>query len=107
MKCSLDNFENSGNSAKIGFSKKGDNISFSAIGSHADISRIMSIFNEVGKDVSVSAYVNLNEMALSGTKKIRNVKGSLNFKNGKVVGGACYGVIGEDTTLALTAKEIE
>ena len=35
---------------------------------------------------------------------VKNVKGSLNIRNGKIINGACYGVIGKDTTLALTAQ---
>ncbi|MDR2781103.1 MAG: hypothetical protein LBB21_01415 [Holosporaceae bacterium] len=107
QKCSLDNFENNGSFVKLNILRNNDRFLFSAIGNCLDLSRALSISDKVEKDVTVSAYLNLEEVALSNTQKIRNVKGNLELKNGKIIGGACYGVIGENTTLALTAKDIE
>jgi hypothetical protein len=106
IKCTLDNFKSSDSSAKINFLREGDHMAFSAVGDCMDITKVMSIFDKVEKNVAVSAYLSLKEVILSSSRKIKNVKGSLDLKNGKIVGGACYGVIGNDTTLALTAKDI-
>jgi hypothetical protein len=106
-KCSLDSFENGGNSAKINLLKEKDRISFSAVGDYIDVSKVFSMLDKTEKDVVVSAYVNLKEAAITNNQKIRNVKGTLDWKNGKIINGACFGVLGKDTTLALSAKEME
>jgi hypothetical protein len=46
-------------------------------------------------------------MMISKAHIVKNVNGNFHIKSGKIIGGACYAVIGEDTTLALTSKDIE
>jgi hypothetical protein len=107
LKCSIDEFEVGGNSAKINVMKDGDNILCSAVGDCLDLGKAIPIFNGVDRDTTISAYINLKEATFSNSEKIKNVKGSLDLRNGKIIGGACYAVIGEDTTVALAAKDVE
>ncbi|MDR2158074.1 MAG: hypothetical protein LBO02_02020 [Holosporaceae bacterium] len=107
LKCSFDEFEVNGSSVKINIMKEKNNILFSAVGKRLDARKIFSVSDYVDKDTAISAYINLKEMDFSDMHKIRNAKGSLEILNGKIIGGACYAVIGVDTTLALTAKDID
>jgi hypothetical protein len=105
QKCSLDEFKVNGNSGKINILRDKDNMMCSIIGDRLDMGKIFSNWREICKDMSGSIYVNSKEVIMSSIHKIRNVKGSLDVKNGRVVGGNCYGVIGEDTTLAIIVKD--
>ncbi|MDR1982499.1 MAG: hypothetical protein LBQ08_01730 [Holosporaceae bacterium] len=109
LKCSLDEFIINGSSAKINVLREGNNILFSAVGDYLDASRMFSsvfIDNQVDPYTTISAYINLKEANVFNDIKVKNIKGSLDIRSGKVIGGACYAVIGEDTTLALAAKDI-
>jgi hypothetical protein len=110
LKCSLDDFAINGSSAKINLLRERNNILFSAVGDYFDASKMFSFIfmnNQLDPYITVSAYINLKEANIFNDIKIKNIKGSLDIRGGKVIGGACYAVIGEDTTLALTAKDIE
>ncbi|MDR0555405.1 MAG: hypothetical protein LBG20_00090 [Holosporaceae bacterium] len=108
LKCSFDEFKIRGGVAKINLIRDaGNNILFSVVGDSFDASKIYQILEKIDKKTMVSIYVNLKEAIIFGTQKIKNVKGNLDIKNGKIVGGACYAVIGDDTTLVLTARPIE
>ncbi|MDR1375271.1 MAG: hypothetical protein LBJ45_00450 [Holosporaceae bacterium] len=108
LRCSLDKFEVNDSSAKINILRDADNkILFSAVGDTLDASRGIATCNQLAKDTVVSAYIDLKEMIVSGNHKVKNAKGSFNIKNGKIIGGACYAVIGEDTTLALNSKDLD
>ncbi|MDR2646126.1 MAG: hypothetical protein LBC04_03075 [Holosporaceae bacterium] len=107
QKCSLEKFVVNDNSAKINIMRDQDVLLCSAIGDRLDVGKIFRSFDKIDKDTAISAYVNLKEMIISGTHKIKNAKGNLNIKNGKITGGTCYGVIGDGTTLALVAKNME
>ncbi|MDR3187533.1 MAG: hypothetical protein LBT63_03865 [Holosporaceae bacterium] len=108
LRCSLDKFEMNNSSAKINILRDEDKkIMFSAVGDSLDASRGVATCNQLDRDTVVSAYIDLKELIISGNHKVKNAKGSFNIKNGKIVGGACYAVIGEDTTLALSSKDLD
>jgi hypothetical protein len=108
LKCSLDEIKINNSSAKIHILREENgNILFSAVGDSLDVSKAFSVFDKIDKGVTISAYVNLQEVMVFGMQKIRNLKGNLDIKDGKIIGGACYAVIGDDTTLALTARTVE
>ena len=108
QKCSFDEFKINGNSAKINILRDKDNMLCSIIGDKLDVRKVFSRWGEICKNAAMSIYVNLEEVIMSGIHKIRNVKGSFDMKNGKIVGGNCYGVVGKDnTTLAMVTKNID
>jgi hypothetical protein len=107
QKCSLDEFKVNGNLARINILHENSNMLCSIIGDRVDIGKIFPHRGEISKDMNASVYVDLKEAAISSAHKIRNAKGSFSIKNGRIVDGSCYGVIGEDTTLAMMAKNIE
>ncbi|MDR0632302.1 MAG: hypothetical protein LBF54_03650 [Holosporaceae bacterium] len=107
LKCSLDEFDINGSSAKINILKKDDCVLFSAVGDSLDVSKVFQASDYVDENMKISAYINLKEAIISNVHRIKNVKGNLDIKDGKIVGGACYSVIGDDTTLVITAKDIE
>ncbi|MDR1561226.1 MAG: hypothetical protein LBS23_02625 [Holosporaceae bacterium] len=107
-KCILDKFVVNGCSAKINFIRDNDHrILFSAVGDSLNVSNTLSMLTQFENNTVISTYLNLQEMIVFDIFKIKNVKGSLSIKGGKIIDGACYGVVGKDTTLALTAKDIE
>ena len=79
---------------------------FSAVGDSIDLSKIQSIMSNIDRDNMLSIYVNVSEMLISDSHRVRNVKGTVDLKNGRLVNGNCIGVIGESTTLALSTQEI-
>lgn len=106
IRCNLDNFNVNDSVAKIQMLHKDEkHIFFSAIGDSLNIEWLKSAANN--SDVLTSAYINLQKLAVTNHHTLKNVKGTLELQNGKIVGGACFGILGEDTTLALTAKAIE
>ncbi|MDR0968112.1 MAG: AsmA-like C-terminal region-containing protein [Holosporaceae bacterium] len=107
LKCSLDEFEVDKSSAKINILRENDgNVLCSAVGDCLELGKASSILDRVDRNKTISVYMNLKEAIFSNSHKIRNTKGSLDIRGGKIVGGACYAVIGDDTTLALTAKDV-
>ncbi|MDR0753101.1 MAG: hypothetical protein LBE95_00285 [Holosporaceae bacterium] len=108
QKCSLEKFQVNDNSAKINIMRDQDNVLFgSIIGDRFDVGKIFCNFDKIDKNLCISAYVNLKEMIVSSIHKVKNAKGSLDIKNGKITGGTCYGAIGDGTTLALVSKSVE
>jgi hypothetical protein len=106
-KCSFDEFKINGSLAKVNVLRNKDNLLCSIIGDRLDVGRIFSNFDKIDKDATISTYINLKEMIISNIHKIKNIKGSIDIKYGKIIGGTCYGVVGNDTTLALAARGID
>jgi hypothetical protein len=105
--CVLDNFNVNGCSAKINSLKKNDDhFIASIIGDSIDMNRIIYALNHIDENIKLTMYLNLKSLGLSSFDKIKNVKGTIDILNGKIIGGSCIGVMGENTTLALTAKDI-
>jgi len=108
LKCSLEEFKVKDGSAKINFLKKDGKLLFSAVGDYIDASNgIKELSDVVSDNTVISAYINMKEMTVANTQRVKNVKGNIDILNGKIIGGAGYGVIGTDTTLAFTAKNIK
>lgn len=105
--CVLNDLISNGCSAKVNLLKKSDNhFLFSLVGNTMNADSFMSIFNQLKKDIKLTAYLNLKTVNISNIHKMRNLKGTLEITGGKIIGGACIGVMGEDTTVALTAKDL-
>ena len=93
--------------AKINFMRKENNkFAFSAIGDVFDVTKVSELVNMLEPTINIDAYINFKNIRLFDSHEVRNVKGNLNIANRKIVGGDCYAVFGEDSTLALTAKDI-
>lgn len=106
--CVLDDLILNDSSAKVNLLKKDNkHFLFSLVGDSVSADNFASIFNNLENDTKLTAYINLKAITISNMHKMRNVKGTLEVMGGKIVGGACIGVIGEDSTVALTAKDIE
>ncbi|MBQ3565308.1 MAG: hypothetical protein IJA14_04115 [Alphaproteobacteria bacterium] len=104
-KCTFTEFDCNSNSAKINLFKNNDGkLSFSIIGSRFNADIIKNMIMPLSDKTTVSVYVNLDEMMISEARTMKNVKGSFDIKNNKIVNGACFGVFGKDTTLALNAQ---
>lgn len=107
IRCSFPEFVVNGASAKIQVLNKDKNQLFlSAIGNNLNIKQLQTFLNSQKHDMLASIYVNLQEVKY-GTDKLRNVQGTIDVKNGKIIGGSCYGVLGNDTTIALSAKNVK
>lgn len=103
-KCSLDEFLVNGNNVGISIVRdSGEKVSASFVGKRFDTEILNAFLKSSGKKEVISCYLNLDEVSVAN-ETIKNVKGSLDIVNSKIVNGACYGVIGESTTLALSAK---
>ena len=93
------------NTAKLNIIRNNLNeLSVSVIGKKFNTDLVNKICKMVPGNENIACYLNLEELMVEDAFPIKNVKGSLNIRNGKVTNGACYGVIGKDTTLALTAQ---
>lgn len=107
IRCSFPEFVINGASAKIQVLNKDKNQMFlSAIGNNLNIKQLQTFLNSQKNDMLASIYVNLQEVKY-GADKLKNVQGTIDVKSGKIVGGSCYGVLGNDTTIALSAKEVK
>lgn len=106
--CVLNTFKVHDCAATINSLKKDDhNAVVSIVGDNMDLNRIVSAFNRASKDMRFSTYLNLKSLKLSSSEQMHSVKGTLEVLNSNIVGGACIGVIGENTTVALTSKKID
>lgn len=105
--CVLNDFNINGCSAKVNLLKKNsNNMILSIVGDSMDLNRIIYTFNRFNKDVKISTYLNLQSLGLSSSEQMKNVKGTIDVINSNIVGGSCIGVLGENTTVALTSKNI-
>ncbi|MDR0677787.1 MAG: hypothetical protein LBF57_03930 [Holosporaceae bacterium] len=106
LKCHLNHVGSDESSTRINILKDGENkMLFSAVGDSVDLNKARSTFDKIDNNVLLSGYIDLKEMVLTDFYKLKNIKGNLDIRNGKIINGACYATIGEETTLALTAKE--
>lgn len=107
MKCALDKFEINGCKAKINLLRENDKeMILSAVGDSIDLHKIMYTIDRFNPDLTIGAYLNLKELLLSRNHKIKDVKGNIKIKNGRLISGACYGIIGDNTTVALNTREL-
>lgn len=108
LKCAFDRFQINGCNAKINLlCQNNDQIILSAVGDSVDLNKITHTINRFNPNITIAAYLNLKEVVLTKAHKIREVKGNIKIKNGKLMSGACYGIIGDNTTIALNTKELE
>lgn len=106
--CVLNTFRINDCSAKINMLRKDDSHTIlSIVGDRMDLSRMIAVFNQAKKNMRFSTYLNLKSLIFSSSEKMNNVKGTLEILNSNVVGGECVGVIGKNTTVALTSKKID
>ncbi len=104
-KASFNDFVINGNSAKLNIIRNNLNeLSVSIIGNKFSTDLLSRVCKMVSGNESISCYLNLEELIVEDAFSVKNVKGSLTVRNGKIINGACYGIIGKDTTLALTAQ---
>ena len=104
-KASFNDFRIDGNTAKLNIIRDNLNaLSVSIIGKRFNTDLLSKVCKIVPGNENIACYLNLEEFMIENTFPVKNVKGSLNIRNGKITNGACYGVIGKDTTLALTAQ---
>lgn len=107
IKALLDTFNIRGYTSKVNILREAeDKIRLSIIGDTFDARNIFSAINQLEPSITVSAYVDLGKIVFSDEHFVKNIKGSVSLKNSKLIGGACYGVIGDNITLALSVKEI-
>lgn len=104
-KAAFNDFIINGNTAKLNIIRNNLNeLSVSIIGKKFSTDLVSKICKTVPNNENIACYLNLEELMIENSFSIKNVKGSLNIRNGKITSGACYGVAGKDTTLALTAQ---
>ena len=104
-KAAFNDFVINGNTAKLNIIRNNLNeLSVSVIGKKFNTDLVGKVCRMVPSNENIACYLNLEELVIEDTFPVKNVKGSLNIRNGKITNGACYGVIGKDTTLALTAQ---
>ncbi len=104
-KAAFNDFVINGNTAKLNIIRNNLNeLSVSVIGKKFNTDLVGKVCKMVPRNENIACYLNLEELMIEDAFPVRNVKGSLNIRNGKITNGACYGVIGKDTTLALTAQ---
>lgn len=107
VKCAFEKFCINGCKAKVNFlNNEADKAYLTAVGEGLSIARLSGLLDSFGREKVISAYLNLGEISLSNAYKIKNVKGTIDIKDKKMIGGACYGIIGKDTTLALSARNV-
>jgi hypothetical protein len=104
-KAAFNDFVINGNTAKVNIIRNNlDELSISVIGKKFNTDLATSVFKTMPKNENIVCYLNLEELWVEDTFPIKNVKGSFAVRNGKITNGACYGIIGKDTTLALSAQ---
>jgi len=79
-------------------------LSVSIVGKDLNADILTNLFKSVPNNEVVAGYVNIDTLHLTADHSVRNVKGSFDIQNGKLINGGCYGVIADSTTLALTAQ---
>ncbi len=104
-KCIFNDFVTNDTSAKINILRDDlQQLSVSIIGEKLNSNILLNLFKAVLNNEIISGYMNISELTLADAYLIKNVKGSFDIKNGKLIKGGCYGVIGDNTTLALLAQ---
>lgn len=104
-KAAFNDFIINGNTAKVNLIRNNlDELSVSVIGKKFNTDLTTSVFKTMPKNENIVCYLNLEELWIEDTFPIKNVKGSFVIRNEKITNGACYGIIGKDTTLALSAQ---
>ena len=104
-KVAFNDFIVNGNTAKVNLIRNSlDELSISIIGKKFNTDLANSIFKTMSNNENIVCYVNLEELSIEDAFPVNNVKGSFVIRNGKITNGACYGIIGKDTTLALNAQ---
>ncbi len=104
-KATFDNFALNENTAKLNIIRNNKNtLTVSVIGKKFNTDLVSKICKMVPSNENIQCYLNLEELMIEDSFPVKNIKGSLNIRNKKITNGACYGVIGKDTTLALTAQ---
>ncbi|MDR2765973.1 MAG: hypothetical protein LBB63_00725 [Holosporaceae bacterium] len=108
LRCAFDKFDVNDCSAKINILRDDDGkVLFSAVGDGLNASKAISALDQLDKNTLISAYIDLKEMVISRIHRVKNVKGNFDIKKGRITGGSCYAVINQDTTVALTSKDID
>lgn len=104
--CVVDNIVMDGISAKANILKKNDSKAIvSLVGDSFDANKLLKLFGQAKKNMKLVTYLNIKELSFNDNK-VKNVKGTLDILGGKIVNGACIGVIGE-STIALNTKDIK
>ena len=104
-KAAFNDFVINGNTAKLNVIRDNLNaLSISIIGKKFNTDLLSRVCKMIPIDQNIACYLNLEELTIEDAFPVKNIKGSLNIRNGKITSGACYGVISKDTTLALTAQ---
>lgn len=104
-KAAFDEFMLNENTAKLNIIRNNkDTLTVSVIGKKFNTYLVNKICTMVPSNENIQCYLNLEELMIEDSFPVKNIKGSLNIKNKKITNGACYGVIGKDTTIALTAQ---
>ena len=104
-KAAFDEFMLNENTAKLNIIRNNkDTLTVYVIGKKFNTYLINKICTMVPSNENIQCYLNLEELMIEDSFSVKNIKGSLNIKNKKITNGACYGVIGKDTTIALTAQ---
>lgn len=105
--CVIGNLVADGLAADISVLKKNNKKTIiSLVGDLFDAGKLLSMVEHADKDMRLVTYLNLKELTVSGNSKIKNVKGTVDILGGKIVNGACIGVIGE-STIALNTSDIK
>ena len=104
--CVVDNIVMDGISAKANILKKNDNKAIiSLVGDSFDANKLLRLFGQARKNMKLVTYLNIKELSFNDNR-VKNVKGTLDILGGKIVNGACIGIIGE-STIALNTKDIK
>ena len=105
--CVIENVVSDGIAADISVLKKNDKKTIiSLVGDIFDASKLINMIERADKNTWLVTYLNLKELTINGNSKIKNVKGTVDILGGKIVKGACIGVIGE-STVALNTSDVK
>lgn len=107
IRCNFPVFSVNDTVARIQMLQKEDNQKFmSLVGDSADCNQILSFCKGRSIYTVASMYLNLHKVKY-GTEILKNVQGTVEVQNNRIIGGACYGILGKDTTVALSVKNID
>lgn len=105
--CVIDNIKMDGMSAQVSLLKKDENKTIvSLVGDSFDATKLLALYGKADAGVKFVTYLNLKNLSLFNGNSISNVKGTVEVLDGRVVKGACIGVIG-DSTLALNTEDMK
>lgn len=104
--CVLDDISTNGISARANiFKKDHEKLILSLVGDSFDIHKLAELVNQADKDVRLVTYLNMKNLQFNGNT-LKNIKGTIDILNGRIVDGSCIGVL-EDSTLVLDTKPLE